>query len=69
MTLNELKVGQSAVVLGVGGQGGLRQHFLDMGIIPGTVVTLQNGHKYFVAESVNKIYEKMMAFEKEKKIL
>ena len=41
MTLNELKVGQSAVVLGVGGQGGLRQHFLDMGIIPGTVVTLQ----------------------------
>ena len=41
MTLNELKVGQSAVILGVGGEGGLRQHFLDMGIIPGTVVTLQ----------------------------
>ena len=41
MTLNELKVGQSAVILGVGGEGGLRQHFLYMGIIPGTVVTLQ----------------------------
>ena len=34
---------------------------------PDTVVTLQNGHKYFVAESVNEIYEKIMAFEKEKK--
>ncbi len=36
---------------------------------PDTVVTLQNGHKYFVAESVNEIYEKIMAFEKEKKTL
>lgn len=36
---------------------------------PDTVVTLQNGHKYFVAESVNEIYEKIMAFEKEKSSL
>ena len=38
MTLKELTVGESAQVLTVGGQGGLRQHFLDMGILPGTVV-------------------------------
>ena len=34
---------------------------------PDTVVTLQNGHKYFVSESVNEIYEKILSFEKEKK--
>ncbi len=38
MTLRELKEGQSARVLTVGGSGALRQHFLDMGIIPGTDV-------------------------------
>ncbi len=38
MTLKEIKEGQSASVLTVGGEGALRQHFLDMGIIPGTVV-------------------------------
>lgn len=40
MTLNELKVGQSAVIKSVGGKGALRQHFLDMGVIPTAEVTL-----------------------------
>ena len=40
MTLKELKVGESAVVKVVGGHGALRQHFLDMGVIPGAEVTL-----------------------------
>ncbi|MGN0527620.1 MAG: ferrous iron transport protein B [Eubacterium sp.] len=40
MTLNDLKTGQSAVVQTVGGEGALRQHFLDMGVIPGAEVTL-----------------------------
>ena len=41
MTLRELNKGQSATILSVGGEGALRQHFLDMGMIPGTQVTLQ----------------------------
>ncbi|QTE68232.1 ferrous iron transport protein B [Clostridiales bacterium] len=40
MNLNELKPGQSARIDIVGGEGALRQHFLDMGVIPGTDVTL-----------------------------
>ena len=40
MTLKELSVGGSAVILTVGGDGVLRQHFLDMGLIPGAPVTL-----------------------------
>lgn len=40
MTLRELKVGESAKVTVVGGEGALRQHFLDMGVIPGAEVTL-----------------------------
>lgn len=40
MTINELKIGQTGTVTSVGGSGALRQHFLDMGIIPGTDVTL-----------------------------
>ncbi len=40
MKLSDLKPGQSAVVEAVGGSGALRQHFLDMGVIPGTVITL-----------------------------
>ena len=35
MILNELEVGKTAVVTNVGGSGALRQHFLDMGILPG----------------------------------
>ncbi len=41
MKVNELKIGQSAEVLSVGGKGSIRQHFLGMGIIPGSVITLQ----------------------------
>ena len=40
MTLRELKIGQSAVIESVGGEGATRQHFLDMGVIPGAEVTL-----------------------------
>ena len=40
LTLKNLKVGQSAVITAVGGEGALRQHFLDMGMIPGVRVTL-----------------------------
>jgi ferrous iron transport protein B len=40
MKLSELKPGQSARIEQVGGEGALRQHFLDMGVIPGTDVTL-----------------------------
>ena len=40
MTLKELQIGKSAVVNTVGGSGALRQHFLDMGLIPGVEVTL-----------------------------
>ena len=40
MTLKELEVGRSAVIRTVGGEGALRQHFLDMGVIPGAEVTL-----------------------------
>ena len=39
MTLKELSVGDSAIITKVKGEGALRQHFLDMGIIPGTKVT------------------------------
>ncbi|MDO4393701.1 MAG: ferrous iron transport protein B [Bacillota bacterium] len=39
-TLNELKIGDSAVITEVGGEGKLRQHFLDMGVIPGAEITL-----------------------------
>ena len=40
MNLKELEIGKSAVILSVGGEGALRQHFLDMGLIPGAEVTL-----------------------------
>jgi ferrous iron transport protein B len=40
MTLKELDVGKSAVILQVGGKGALRQHFLDMGMVPGAEVTI-----------------------------
>ena len=40
MTLDQLKAGQSATVITVGGEGALRQHFLDMGLIPGVDVTM-----------------------------
>jgi len=39
MTLKDLEIGKSAIIDAVGGEGALRQHFLDMGIIPGAEVT------------------------------
>lgn len=41
MTLRDLHIGQTATILSVGGEGALRQHFLDMGVIPGAAITLQ----------------------------
>lgn len=40
MTLDEIRVGETVKIQSVGGSGGLRQHFLDMGMIPGAEVTL-----------------------------
>ncbi len=40
MTLDKLPIGQSAVITSVGGTGALRQHFLDMGLLPGQDVTM-----------------------------
>ena len=40
LTLKDLKIGQSAVITSVGGEGALRQHFLDMGVIPSAEVTV-----------------------------
>ncbi len=41
MTLDQLKVGSSAIISAVGGNGALRCRLLDMGLIPHTRVTLQ----------------------------
>lgn len=41
MNLAELKTGHSAKILKVGGEGALRQHFLDMGVIPGAELKLE----------------------------
>lgn len=41
MTLNELKIGGSAAITAVGGEGALRCRLLDMGLTPRTVVTLR----------------------------
>lgn len=41
MTLNELKIGEKGIIKSVGSEGALRQHFLDIGIIPGVEVTLE----------------------------
>ena len=40
MTLNEIKVGERARVISVDAEKELRHHFLDMGLTPGTVLTL-----------------------------
>lgn len=40
MTLKELKIGKHAAITKIGGEGALRQHFLDMGVIPGAEVTM-----------------------------
>ena len=40
MTLRDIEIGQTALITKVGGEGALRQHFLDMGMIPGAEVTI-----------------------------
>lgn len=40
MTLREIGIGKSAVIKSIGGEGALRQHFLDMGLIPGAEATV-----------------------------
>ena len=40
MTLKELTIGQKGIITKVGGEGVLRQHFLDMGVIPGAEIEL-----------------------------
>lgn len=40
MTLNDLKIGQSGEITAIGGEGALRLRLLDMGLTPGTKVTL-----------------------------
>ncbi len=52
MTLKELEIGQSAIITRVGGEGALRQHFLDMGVIPGAEITDQictDGRSYGIS--------------------
>lgn len=41
MTLNDLSVGESAVIASVGGSGSLRNRLIDMGLIPHTKITLR----------------------------
>lgn len=41
MTLDQLNIGETAVITAVGGEGALRCRLLDMGLIPRTAVTLQ----------------------------
>ncbi|MDE6914203.1 MAG: ferrous iron transport protein A, partial [Lachnospiraceae bacterium] len=40
MTLKDLPIGKTATILAVGGEGALRQHFLDMGVIPNAEVSM-----------------------------
>lgn len=40
MTLKDLPIGKTAAIKSVGGEGALRQHFLDMGVIPGAEITV-----------------------------
>ena len=39
MKLSEIKNGETVRIVSVGGSGALRQHFLDMGVIPGKTIT------------------------------
>ena len=39
MNIKDLEIGKSAKITKVGGEGALRQHFLDMGLIPGAQIT------------------------------
>ena len=53
MTLKELPIGKTATVRTVGGEGALRQHFLDMGIIPGAEVPSLKKSQLYVFRSKN----------------
>ena len=54
MTIKDLKEGQSATICTVGGDGALRQHFLDMGVIPGIEVKLIK----YLRNNMTQIYKK-----------
>ena len=41
MTLDQLEIGQKGTIIKVNGQGALHHHLLDMGLTPGTIVTLR----------------------------
>ena len=53
MTLKELAIGKSAVIRTVGASGALRQHFLDMGMIPGAEVTVVKFAPIFASVSMS----------------
>ena len=40
ISIKDLEIGKSAKITEVGGEGALRQHFLDMGLIPGAEITM-----------------------------
>ncbi len=40
ISIKDLEIGESAKITEVGGEGALRQHFLDMGLIPGAEITM-----------------------------
>ena len=42
ISIKDLEIGKSAKITEVGGEGALRQHFLDMGLIPGAEITINN---------------------------
>ena len=54
MKLNELKKGETGRITAVGGEGALRQHFLDMGVIPGASITVM---KFAQKKKVEKLKE------------
>lgn len=66
MTLNELKVGESAVITAVGGEGALRCRLLDMGLIPRTRVTLQKVAP--MGDPIERGYELTLRVDDAKKI-
>lgn len=48
MTLRDLPIGKTATIRSVGGEGALRQHFLDMGLIPQAVLPWSNMHLWVI---------------------
>ena len=58
-TLKDLEIGGSAIIQSVGGEGALRQHFLDMGVIPGAEVTVEKTLKkvYKILDNVTPLRE------------